>query len=233
MKSIKNFINEASINAKRRNIDIAKKMFLNGRSYNNIMNFVIISAENPDSKEDTPANNKKNMKALSDILKRGHYTFVRQDGHFGGNPEHSYIIFNISQEIAARLSGKFEQTSFFYCYPDDKGNIVNEYWEKKNTKVPYNSIKNPYVFINKTIKVHNEKDADDFYSVIGHDYKYSIDCEVFNKVNDELNEGLINLRNEFNLINESNDDLLEYIYNTTGPKAGAYKKVFNNTFDLW
>ena len=149
------------------------------------------------------ANNKKNMKALSDILKKEHYTFVRQDGHFGGNAEHSYIIFNITQEIAARLSGKFEQTSFFYCYPDDNENIVNEYWEKKDTKAPYNSIKNPYIFINKTVKVHDEKDADDFYSVIGHDYKYSIDCEVFNKVNDELNEALNNLRNKFNLINES------------------------------
>ena len=124
MRSIQEFVNEASINAKKRNIDIAKKMFLNGRSYNNIMNFAIISGENPDSKKDTAANNKKNMKTLSDILKKEHYTFVRQDGHFGGNAEHSYIIFNITQEIAARLSGKFEQTSFFYCYPDDKGNIV-------------------------------------------------------------------------------------------------------------
>ena len=64
MRSIQEFVNEASINAKKRNIDIAKKMFLNGRSYNNIMNFAIISAENPDSKKDTAANNKKNMNTL-------------------------------------------------------------------------------------------------------------------------------------------------------------------------
>ena len=232
MKTITQIIQEASKNAKRRNFDIAKKMFINGRSYNNIMNFAILSAENPDSTEDTTANNKKHMKSLSNLLKRDHYVFVRQDGHFGGNPEHSYIIFNITQEAAAKLAGKFEQTSFFYCYPDDEGNMVNEYWQKTDTKAPYNSVKNPYEFINKTSKVHNQKDAEDFYSVIDNDYKYSIDCEVFDKANDKLEEGLNNLRLQFNLVNESNDDLLDYIYNKTGMKAGAYKKVvFENIND--
>ena len=232
MKTITEIINEASQNAKVRNLNIAKKMFINGKRYNNIMNFAIISAENPDSTEDTRANNKKNMKSLSNLLKRDHYVFVRQDGHFGGNPEHSYIVFNIKQEAAAKITGKFEQTSFFYCYPDGKGNITNEYWEKKDTKAPYNSVKNPYEFINKTTKVHNEKDADDFYSVIDNDYKYSIDCEVFAKANDKLEEGLNKLRSQFNLVNESNDDLLDYIYNKTGMKAGAYKKVvFENIND--
>lgn len=232
MKTITQIIQEASRNAKRRNFDIAKKMFINGRSYNNIMNFAIISAENPDSDIDTNANNKKHMKQLSDMLKRDHYVFVRQDGHFGGNPEHSYIVFNITQEAAAKITGKFEQTSFFYCYPDGEGNIVNEYWAKKDTTAPYNSVKNPYVFINKTTKVHNEKDAEDFYSVINNDYKYSIDCEVFVKANDKLEEGLNNLRSQFNLVNESNDDLLDYVYNKTGMKAGAYKKiVFGNIND--
>jgi hypothetical protein len=232
MRTITDIINEASRNAKRRNIDIAKKMFINGHSYNNIMNFAIISAENPDSTEDTVANNKKYMKSLSNLLKRDHYVFVRQDGHFGGNPEHSYIIFNITQEAAAKITGKFEQTSFFYCYPDKEGNLVNEYWEKKDTNAPYNSVKNPYVFINKTTKVNNEKDADDFYSIIDHDYKYSIDPSVFSKVEDKLEEGLNNLRSQFNLVNESNDDLLDYVYNKTGMKAGAYKKVvFENIND--
>jgi hypothetical protein len=225
MRTITDIINEASRNAKRRNLNIAKKMFINGRSFNNIMNFAILTAENPDSTEDTSTNNKKHMKALSNELKRAHYVFVRQDGHYGGNPEHSYIVFNVDVDVIAKLSGKFEQTSFFYCYPDGDGNMVNEYWEKKDTKAPYNSVKNPYVFINKTTKVNNEKDAEDFYSIIDHDYKYSIDPSVFSKVEDKLEEGLNNLRSQFNLVNESNDDLLDYIYNKTGMKAGAYRKV--------
>ena len=59
MKNLFDVISEASRNEKQRNLDISKKMFINGKSYNNIMSFAILSAENPDSKEDTAANNKK------------------------------------------------------------------------------------------------------------------------------------------------------------------------------
>ena len=178
IRTITDIIIEARRNAKHCNLNIAKKMFINGRNFNNIMNFGILSAENPDSTEDTTSNNKKHMKELSNELKRGHYIFVRQDGHYDGNSEHSYIVFNVDVDVIAKLSGKFEQTSFFYCYPDGNGNIVNEYPEKKDTKAPYNSVKNPYVFINKTTKVNNKKDAEDFYSIIDHDYKYSIDASA-------------------------------------------------------
>lgn len=225
MKKLFDVITEASRNAKKRNFDVCKKMFINGKSYNNIMSFAILSAENPDSTEDTAANNKKHMKKLSDLLKRDHYTFVRQDGHFEGNVEHSYIIFNITAEVAAKLAGKFEQTSFFYCYPDGNGNMVNEYWAKQDTKQPYDSVKNPYIFINKTTKIHNEKDAEDFYSIIDNDYKYSIDTSVFVKADAALQESIENLRKEFNLIEESNDDILDCIYNKTDIKNRTFRHI--------
>ena len=223
MKPLFEIISEASRNAKQRNLDISKKMFMNGKSYNSIMSFAILSAENPDSKEDTASNNKKYMKKLSDLLKRDHYTFVRQDGHFEGNVEHSYIIFNITAEATAKLAGKFEQTSFFYCYPD--GNMVNEYWAKQDTEQPYNSVKNPYIFINKTTKVNNKKDAEDFYSIIDKDYKYSIDPSVFVKVDTALHESIENLKEEFNLIEESNDDILNYIYNKADIKNRTFRHI--------
>lgn len=225
MKNLFDVITEASRNEKKRNLDVSKKMFMNGKSYNNIMSFAILSAENPDSKEDTAANNKKHMKKLSDLLKRDHYTFVRQDGHFEGNVEHSYIIFNITAEVTAKLAGKFEQTSFFYCYPDGNGNMVNEYWAKQDTKQPYNSVKNPYIFINKTTKVNNEKDAEDFYSIIDKDYKYSIDASVFVKADTALQESIENLKKEFNLIKESNNDILDCIYNKADIKNRTFRHI--------
>lgn len=225
MKPLFEIISEASKNEKRRNLDVSKKMFINGKSYNNIMCFAILSAENPDSKSDTTSNNKKYMKELSNLLKRDHYTFVRQDGHYEGNIEHSYIIFNITLEAAAKLAGKFEQTSFFYCYPDGNGNIVNEYWEKQDTEQPYNSVKNPYIFINKTIKVDNKQDAEDFYSIIDNDYKYSIDPSVFVKADVALQESIENLRSEFNLIEESNDDILNCIYNKADIKNRTFRHI--------
>lgn len=231
MKQLSDFINEVSKNAKQRNLDVSKKMFINGKSYNNIMSFAILSAENPDSKEDTVSNNKKHMKKLSDILKRDHYTFVRQDGHFEGNVEHSYIIFNIKQEVVAKLAGMFQQTSFFYCYPDGN-NIVNEYWEKQDTTAPYNSVKNPYIFINQTTKVNNEKDAEDFYSIIDKDYKYSIDPSVFIKADTALQESIENAKLEFNLITESNDDILNRIYNMTDVKNRALRHTVLSSVNL-
>lgn len=226
MKNLFDVITEASRNEKRRNLDISKKMFINGKSYNNIMSFAILSAENPDSRSDiSTADNKKFMKDLSSLLKRDHYTFVRQDGHFEGNVEHSYIIFNITVEATAKLAGKFEQTSFFYCYPDGNGNMVNEYWVKQDTKQPYNSVKNPYIFINKTTKVNNEKDAEDFYSIIDKDYKYSIDPSVFVKADTALHESIENLRSEFNLIEESNDDILNCIYNKADIKNRTFRHI--------
>ena len=170
------------------------------------------------------------MKQLSNELKRGHYVFVRQDGHYGGNPEHSYIVFNVDVDVIAKLSGKFEQTSFFYCYPDGNGNIVNEYWEKKDTNAPYNSVKNPYVFINKTTKVNNEKDAEDFYSIIDHDYKYSIDASVFSKADDTIAEGINRVKTQFNLINESNDYILEIVYNIINHFLWRTKTSFFHSF---
>ena len=232
MKPLFEIISESSRNAKQRNLDISKKMLINGKSYNNIMCFAILSAENPDSKEDTAANNKKYMKKLSDLLKRDHYTFVRQDGHFEGNVEHSYIIFNITVEATAKLAGKFEQTSFFYCYPDGNGNMVNEYWAKQDTKQPYNSVKNPYIFINKTTKVNNEKDAEDFYSIIDKDYKYSIDPSVFVKVDTALRESIENLKEEFNLIEESNDELLDCIYNKADIKNRTFRHIILKGINL-
>lgn len=232
MKQLIDIISENSKNAKQRNLDISKKMFINGRSYNNIINFAILSAENPDSQADTTANNKKYMKKLSDILKRDHYTFVRQDGHFEGNVEHSYVIFNIKQDVVAKLAGMFQQSSFFYCYPDGMGNIVNEFWEKEDTNSPYNSVKNPYIFINKTTKVNNEKDAEDFYSIIDKDYKYSIDASVFTKADAALQESIDNVKTEFNLIEESNDDILNRIYNMTDVKSRAIRHTVLKSVNL-
>lgn len=44
MKPLFEIISEASKNEKRRNLDVSKKMFINGKSYNNIMCFAILSA---------------------------------------------------------------------------------------------------------------------------------------------------------------------------------------------
>ncbi|MDE5888708.1 MAG: hypothetical protein K2H20_01675, partial [Bacilli bacterium] len=92
-ESIKETLNEISINAKKRNVDNAINIFTKGKSgYNCIKTFGIVSAENPDSQPTDNKTNKKNMHSFSQSLKSSHYVFVRQRGHFGGNDESSYFI---------------------------------------------------------------------------------------------------------------------------------------------
>ena len=56
-----------------------------------------------------------------------------------------------------------------------------EYWEKTHDGEPYDEKENPYKLINKTDVYHNEKDAKDNFSVIGGDFKYTIDTAVFSE----------------------------------------------------
>ena len=201
-------ISESSENAKPRFLDISKKVSIRGKSYDNIMCFAILSVGNPDTGGDIPIARNKCKKELFGLLKQNHYTFVGLDGCFDGNVEHSYIIFNITQGTTAKLAGKFQQASFFYCYPDGDGNLVNECWAKQDTEQPYNSVKNPYVFINRTI---NDK--------------YSIDASVFVKADTALQESIENLRTEFNLIEESNDEILDCIYNKADVKSRTFRHI--------
>ena len=69
MKNIKEFISEASRNAKNRDVNIIKKIILNGKSYSNIKSFAIFTAQNPDSQKFSNADNKKLYTDLIEKLK--------------------------------------------------------------------------------------------------------------------------------------------------------------------
>ena len=55
MKQLINYINEASRNEKRKNAKAIEKMFLNGKKYNAISSFGILTANNMDSQQQTSA----------------------------------------------------------------------------------------------------------------------------------------------------------------------------------
>jgi len=222
MKNIKEFINEASINAKKRDLKFAKNLYIKGSKIDNIASFGIITAENPDSHELSSSENNKLMKTFAKKIKTNGYRNVRIDGHFGGNVEHSYIIFNIKLDTLKYYAGLYEQTSFFYSYPTNNG-IMSEYWEKKDTTDKYDNFKNDYKLINKTLSWSNEENADDNFSVIGGDFKYSIDPIVFSNESDDINEGLSKINT-----NLSHDELIDYVVNGIGEKPTYYRNVINN-----
>lgn len=227
MKNLINYINEASRSEKRKSIKTIEKMFLNGKKYNAISSFGILTANNMDSRQQTSNENKKQNSELIKYLKLNHYVVVPSRGYFAGNIENSFIIFNIELDVLKKLAGRFEQTSFFYCYPESE-KLIAEYWEKENTNQKYNKTKNDYVFINKTDKW--TKGDDDCYTAIGKNFRFALDSSVFDKVNESIMNNIKTMCEYKNIeYNEDNvNNIFEWANFRVGYKAMNYKKIINS-----
>ena len=223
MKNLEQFINEASRNAKRRNVKFIEKMFLNGKSYDNIGSFALVSPQNPDGLQLNSSENKKLYDNFIKTLKQAHIKFVPVEGKYD-NKENTVCLFNVKCDVVAEYAGRYNQESFFYCYTEND-ELVCEYWQKETLKQPYDSVKNKYVFINKTTKWEQRKDAKNYYTAIGKNFKFSIDTEVFNKVNEELQEGIRRVCSAFNTIPENM--VLDYATNYVGQLAMECRKLLN------
>lgn len=195
--TIKNVLNEKSINAKKRDIQNAIDTYTKGKAgYNNIKTFGIVTAENPDSIEISRTDNKKRMKTLSNSLKSAHYVFVKQKGRFGGNNEYSYFIFNISLDTLIYYAGLYQQRSFFYC--ELKNNkVISHYYEKEDTTLPYDKKNNPYVLIESSDEYIDASDADE-YSELGEKFKYTIPLKYFESINNKISDNLKRLDERYN-----------------------------------
>lgn len=220
MKDLDKFISEASINAKKRNVDFAKKLYINGKMIGNIKNFGIVTAENPSSQTLTGAENKALMKSLKDDLKKGKYIYVPVEGHFSNNTEHSVIIFNIKLDAMKEYAGRYDQTSFFWCYPNgDK--VTSEYWQKKDNNVHAHRRDNPYEFVNKTDEIHMGEDEDGNYTLIGKGFKYTVDSSVFSKVDECIEANLTAVCEEYGLTDRM--QVLDDATNGTGPRNAVLR----------
>lgn len=206
------YLNEKSINAKKRDIRDAIQTYTKGKSgYNNIRTFGIITAMNPDSIQLPASENKKRMHEFANSLKSAHYVFVQQKGHYGGNNEYSYFIFNISLDTLMYYAGKYEQTSFFYCeLINDEGvsKVKSSYYEKQDTNASYHKKHNPYVFIESSNDYVVADDAED-YSEINGKFRFNIPLKYFEKFNNTVD---LNLR----LFENNTTDIIEKTIKGTG-----------------
>ena len=158
--------------------------------YNSIKSFGIVSAENADSIERSRNVDKKQMTSLADSLKSAHYGFVKQKGHFGGNDEYSYFVFNIRLETLMYYAGQYEQTSFFFVRlidADDGKQVESSYYEKSDKAAPYDKTNNPYVLIERTTEWLGQRDSSD-YSELGGRFKYIIPLKCFEEVNAQIEQ---------------------------------------------
>ena len=219
-------IKEASISAKKKTVNGVVNAFTKGTSgYNAIKTMAVFTAENPDStSQPNNVNAKLNSNLYKDLKKGGYVTF-RVNGHFG-NVEHPYLVINISAEAAAYYCGKYQQTSFVF-HTLINGQLHSEYWEKKDETAPYNPKTNPYVKKDESDEWVNEKDADDYYTIIGDSFKYSIPFSIFNEVNESINESLDRIISEKldEGVETSKDKLLDFTINKVGQTPALYRKA--------
>ena len=206
----------------KRNIKNVQKIYIKGKQMDNIGTFGIITAENPDSTQVSTSEDRKLNNEIKKRLKLGYYIYVPIDGHFKGNVEHSFLLFNIQLKTLIGLAKEFSQSSFFYCYPVE-GGIMNEYWEKNET--------GHYELINKTTAWENEKDATDDYTIVGGDFKYTMDPSVLSKVDESIDKAADKVVGVIAFIN-SKDDMLDWQVNRVGFKSYAVRKLLGESIEL-
>lgn len=182
-ETLDNTLNEISISQKERNIKDFENAFKKGkRGLNAIKTIVVFTSENPDSQPSSSQFNKKVRKSLLSDIKLGGYAFVPAIGQFG-NREHPYAVFNMSIDTAKVLSGKYQQTSFVYSQLEDDGHIHSEYWEKRDSGLPYDSKKNDYIMKDESDEWRDMADSEDYFTIVGKHFKYSIPFSIFEDKN--------------------------------------------------
>ncbi len=238
VNTIKDCINEISINAKKRNIKDVRNAFEKGKGgWNAIKTFAVFTAENPDSQQtEKPLNRKLNKSLISD-LKTGGYNVIPAKGKFG-NVEHPFMVFNIPLDACKYLCGKYQQTSFVYHILEN-GKVISQYWEKADAEEPYDKKTNDYIKKDENEKYVDESESDDMYTSIGgnigKEFKYSIPFSIFNEENERMNNNLdfiLEKRKETGSVDDK-ERLLEYAFSLGNRPSGngmyrlALRKAIN------
>lgn len=189
-------VSDASINAKKRQRKAIKNA-LGGNLGYNIKTFAIFTSENSpkdkvrwekegnsNNKELRGKENKKVHHELSRTLKHYGYAVEPLVGYYGEYDteeekwkarEHSFVVINISLESVKSLAGNHEQESFIFWHDG-----VSEYWQMEDSSKPYDPKTNKYVLADSVVGYKKlPKDQDNYYSVMGKYFKFSIPFPIF------------------------------------------------------
>ena len=112
-----------------------------------------------------------------------------------------YIIFNKPARAIAKLAGRSGVPSFIYCHAN-----TSEVWRMKNKDFKYNSVKNPYIFDGNA--------------------EVTLSDTLLHGSDKAIGKAVDAVKKAFNLTDKTDDYILDYIYNRTGIKAGAYREYF-------
>ena len=227
-KAVQEIMHESSISQKKRDNKDVERFYRRGKTgFNHIKTLVVFTAENPNSTEVTRSQNKKLNKSLLKTLKDAGYKFVPAIGQFYGNPEHPYIVFNMSLKTAKRLCGRYEQTSFIWGQLDGNGGVLSQDWEKQDVTSPYNIHYNDYVLKDESNEWTDQTDAEDGFTLVGKHFKYPIPFSIFESINAKFGENIKQIceqeMNNGHMM--SGDEILDFAINGVGLSPSLYRKA--------
>lgn len=170
-------LNETSAKTK------AKTLFYNPEKMSYIKTFAIFTAANPDViKTDDVENRERNAQLIADIvdkrismsdleneLGRARYQFYKVKGKFG-NVEHSFLVYNIPLSDVVDFCRKYKQNSFIFG-TNDNGKLTFDLYVKKR---PNSSHYSYGLADRRTIFDIEDKNAQNMYTQISKDFKFSI-----------------------------------------------------------
>ena len=214
MIDIKQFIQEASIDARRRNVKFIKNLMINGMNMERIGSIVVFTASNPNSVQpiDTKANDEL-MKVLSDELQCCHYIHLPVTGSFNDNNIDAVVAFNMRLTTAKRINYDYQQSSFFFIHPNDtQDGFVAEYWEKEKTNASVDNVRNPYIKKAETDLQH----TDGAYTLSSNQHTFHLCDSLFASVIERIESGLDIVAKKYHI--EDKDWLLDHLTNAIGLK---------------
>lgn len=173
----------------------AIRLFKNPKG-SKIKTFAIFTGENPNTIS-TPENNKlynqklkdkisfKGINSIESDIASSFFPYYKVKGKFSGNIEHSFIIYNCSHFDAEYLAKSCRQQSFIFG-TNDNGKLTFEMWANKS-KNDYN-----YKKVDEKDLYIDRSDAENDYTKICKDFKFSIPFDVFEVAPEEMVETIEN-----------------------------------------
>ena len=172
-----------------------KNLFLNPQG-SKIKTFMIITGENP-ATISTPENNKlynqklkdkisfKSINSIESDIASSFLPYYKVKGKFSGNIEHSFIIYNCSHSDAEYLAKSCRQQSFIFG-TNDNGKLTFEMWANKSKNdYHYKKVDEKDLYIDKS-------EAENDYTKICKDFKFSIPFDMFEVAPEEMIETIEN-----------------------------------------
>ena len=154
-----------------------------------IRTIVVLDSMDPDDQRTINQRNPKARRSPLSIIKSGGYACVPAMEK-SGNFDSPYAIFNMSLDVAKKMCGKYQQTSFVYSVLNEDGMIHSEYYTKQEPTLPYSKMDNDYIKTDECDTWEDESNADCNFMVTGKGFKYGIPYKTLYAVNEVIYENL-------------------------------------------